>query len=100
MTRGYQPEFDIDVVYGEGGETTVRHALELDKSRIEVKRKSYIDDEFYVEVRHDPGRRGLWRPSGIATTEAEYYVYVIADSGVLLFIPTALLRERLPDALG
>lgn len=100
MTRGYQPEFDIDRVYGEGGESTVRHLLELDASRIEVKRKSFVDDEFYVEVRHDPGRRDQYRPSGIATTKAEYFAYVIADSGVILLVPTKLLRERLPDALG
>jgi hypothetical protein len=100
VTRGYQPDFDIDLVYGEEGEMLVRHVLELDESRIEVKRKSYIDDEFYVEIRHDPGRRGAWRASGLAKTKADYYVYVVADTGVLIFVPTALLRERLADALG
>jgi hypothetical protein len=100
MTRGYEPHFDIDREYGEEGEEIVRRFLRLSKDQIEVKRKRCIDDLFYVEHEHDPGARGRYRPSGIAITRADYFVYVIADTGILVCFPTEFLRERLGLALG
>ncbi len=101
MTRGYQPDFDFTLEYGQGGEDLTWQVLHMPhKSRIEVKRKTYVDDEFYLEVRHDPGRRGRWAPSGLATTKADWYAFVVADTGVILLVPTELLRSRFPGALG
>jgi hypothetical protein len=95
VSRGYNPDFDIDRDYGEGGEGTVRRALGLSDKRIEVKRKSYPDDKFYVELEHDPGARGRFSPSGLARTRAEYFGYVIADTGIVVLFPTELLRRRI-----
>ena len=93
--RGYFPDFDLDRDYGEDGEDTVRDVLGLATNRIEVKHKSYADDKFYVELEHDPGGRGQYKPSGLTTTKAEYFTYVIADTGVIVFIPVPYLRQRL-----
>jgi hypothetical protein len=100
VTRSYQPDFDIDRDYGESGEATVRRILGLSEYQIEVKRKTYVDDQFYVEFEHDPGATETYKPSGLSTTSAEYFAYVIGDSGVIVFVPTDLLRQRLADALG
>lgn len=93
----YQPEWDIDREYGEYGEDTVRRFLALDKSRIETKRKRIPDDIFYVETHQSP-LLGGFRPSGINTTAAEYYIYVIADTGVMVAIPVPLLKAAALNA--
>lgn len=93
----YRPEWDIDREYGEDGEDTVRRFLALDKSRIETKRKRIRDDVFYVETHQSP-LLGGFRPSGINTTAAEYYIYVIADTGVLVAIPVPLLKAAALDS--
>lgn len=101
MTRGYEPRWDHDRVYGEQGERVVESLRELGLAgRIETKRKRYADDEFYIELQQDPGRRGAFKPSGLNTTEAEYWAYVINSSGIVVFIPVVLLRDALRAGRG
>ena len=78
MTEGYEPRWDIDLEYGAEGEVLVRNLLGFSDVEVEVKRKRYADDLFYVETHYDPGGRGNYKPSGINTTQAEYWAYVIA----------------------
>lgn len=94
MTTGYRPQFDIDRPYGEAGEDTARHILGLSRARIEVKRKRRYDSRFYVEVAQDPGRRGQYKPSGVNTSTAEYWAFVIAGTGIVVFLPRAHLLEH------
>ena len=90
--RGNEPRFDLDRDYGEDGEDTVRRVLGLSGSRIEVKRKRREDDQFFLELRHAPGRRGDWQASGLNVTAAEYWAFLVGDTGVIVLAPTALLR--------
>ena len=99
--RGYAPRWDFTLPYGEAGEQYVYELLSMPAgAHVEVKRKSYTDDRFYVEVEQSPADDGDYRPSGLATTSADYWAFVIAETGVIVIVPTALLRERLSDALG
>lgn len=95
----WEPDFDIDRSYGEEGENLVRAVLGLASDRIEVKRKRFIDDEFYVETAQAP-RRGYIKPSGIQTTKATYWAYVIGDTGVIVLVPTERLRRTVNGAAG
>jgi hypothetical protein len=95
MTNGYQPEWDIDRETGEVGEDTVR-AL-LGNHNFEVKRKSRVDDTLYIELEQDPGAKDCWQPSGLNVTKAEYWAFVVNDTGVVLFFPTALLKRVVPE---
>lgn len=87
----YEPDFDIDRDYGEEGEDTLRNVLGLHGSRFEVKRKRYADGNFYVELWQRPRRSE--RPSGLQTTRADYWAFVIEETGVIVLVPTARLRE-------
>ena len=95
----YQPEWDIDAAFGDEGEQTVRALLNLQGARIEVKRKRVIDPQFYVETDCDPGARGEYRPSGISITRADYWAFVISDTGIAVFVPTRVLRSVLGEGL-
>lgn len=101
MTRGYDPRWDITLRYGEGGERYVYELLHMSPGEhIEVKRKSYIDDHFYFETEQSPRADGTFGPSGLNTTKADHWAFVIADTGVVVIVPTRLLRERFGHALG
>jgi hypothetical protein len=96
----YEPRWDFTVGYGEDGEKTVAELLHIpDGSHIEVKRKSYVDDKFYVELEQSPHATGDFKPSGLRTTEADYWAFLIADTGVVVLVPTTLLQKTLAYAL-
>jgi hypothetical protein len=102
MTSGYKPEWDIDKSYGEEGERRFAELfgwLATGDPRVEVKRKRRTDDWFYIELQHNPHGRG-WRNSGLHTTQAEIWAFVIADTGVMVAFPTALLRAALRYGIG
>lgn len=99
-SEGYEPRFDLNLREGLHGEDTVAAFLGLDSSRIEVKRKSYRDTHFYIEYEHDPDRKQVYRPSGIQTTTAHYWVFVIDDTGIQVVIPTVKLRAAFDSVIG
>lgn len=93
---GYEPRFDHDYEYGQQGELLIGDAIAAlrgGQARVEVKRKRRLDDWLYVELMQDPGGTGTrWKDSGLNVTAAEWWAYVVGDTGFLLFIPTDLLR--------
>jgi hypothetical protein len=95
-----EPRFDIDLAYGRQGELQISDYLTWlaeGNGRIEVKRKRYIDLNFYVEMQCDKGRTGVYLPSGISITTAEAWAFPIADTGIAVIIPTNELRSMLED---
>ena len=95
----YNPDWDIDLAFGEEGEQLVRTILGLAAEQLEVKRKRCIDTKFYVEVAHSPGATGNYKPSGINTTRATYWAYVVGDTGIVFIVPTGLLKDAARGAL-
>ncbi len=88
----YQPEWDIDLSYGAEGEKTVAGLLGLGGQCVEVKHKRRLDMGFYVETWQSPGASGDYKPSGINVTRADVWAYVIGDTGVVVLVPTVVLR--------
>ena len=93
----YEPRFDYDLAYGLEGERIARawHA-----GRRETKRKRRLDIEFYIELEQNPRRAGMWKPSGLATSEADYFEFVIGNTGIIVAFPTQLLRDALEQEIG
>ena len=95
-----EPRFDIDATYGGQGELQIADYLTWlanGYGRIEVKRKRYLDLNFYVETHCDKGRKGLYQPSGISVSTATAWAFVIGDTGIALIIPADELRSMLDD---
>lgn len=63
--------------------------------RFEVKhdRRAQSTRNLYVEYEHDPGHRDEWQPSGISTTEADCWIFVVGDP-VDCFIGVATNRLK------
>lgn len=99
-SEGNEPRFDIDLQYGKQGEMQVGELLDWitePDGKMEVKRKRILDHRVYVETHCDKGRRGIYKPSGISVTTACVWSFVVADTGIVLTIPTNFLREMLND---
>jgi hypothetical protein len=84
----YNSDFKYDLEFGILNGESWFHELVTDK-KIEVKcdRLSAITGNVYIEFES----RG--KPSGIATTQAEYYVYKYNEEAALI-ISTEQLKER------
>ena len=92
------PDWDIDRGWGEEGQDVVKA---LSRYNIEVKRKRRLDDKIYVELEQDPGATGTrWKPSGLRTTQAEYWAFVVGETGVVMFFPAGLLRWAIYERQG
>lgn len=95
-----EPRFDLDLSYGQKGETLIGTFLEwigTANGQIEVKRKRILDLKFYVETHCDKGRRGNYAPSGILVTTSTAWAFVLGDTNISLIVPTVELRAMLDD---
>jgi len=97
----YKPEFDIDIKRGKQGEMFVQDivdAMSKGGHRIEIKRDdmSQVTGNIYVEYRCK--RRGAWAPSGISTTEAQVWVFVLDLGNLAVCISTERLRGLVKEA--
>jgi hypothetical protein len=100
VRRRGEPRFDLDYSYGVQGELQIGTLLTWIASgngQVEVKRKRYLDLDFYIETHCDKGRRGQWQPSGISVTTAAAWAFVIGDTDVAVIIPTEQVRAMLTD---
>lgn len=90
---GYEPRFDIDYEFGKQGELFVTRIIDaLGTHRVEVKNDARFAVTGNVYVECFCQRRGKFRPSGIATTEAEFWVFVLNDVACVA-VTTAYLKD-------
>lgn len=95
--------FDITYNYGAKAEKFIGSILELvDRGdvKIEVKRKSREDGKFYVELEADPGGSGRFQPSGLTTTEADLWAFVVGGTGVAFWATPKQLRTAIDRNYG
>lgn len=100
--NGSGPDFDFDLVYGEAGERYAREVLGwvlAENARVEIKRKRRLDDWLYVELRQNAHRSG-WKDSGLNVTTAQFWGFVVGETGVILYFPTDLLRRAVARGEG
>jgi hypothetical protein len=100
----YQPDFDIDMKVGAQAELFVAHIIDsLSSSRgaVEVKYDAKFYDTGNVYVEYQCLRRGEWTKSGIATTKAAFWTFVLGMDTFCFTVATATLKsavlEKWPD---
>lgn len=81
-----QKNFDIDIEYGRQGENYLLDILETKRIEVKTDRIAHITGNVAVEYRY----RG--RPSGIATTEADYWAFILYDMTTIIMVPTDKLK--------
>lgn len=97
---GYNPGYDftMDLADGKQGEKSVIASLGLllgDSTSWEVKKSNHpqAGTSMFVEVEQDPGRQGIYKPSGLAVTTATYWAHIVGNTGAFMVFPVELLRK-------
>lgn len=94
LSEGYEPRFDIDLTYGREGEVAVLDIIEgIKSSKTEVKRDAVFHKTGNIYVEYACKINGQWFESGIRTTSAEYWVFVLGNSGVMVTIQIDKLKD-------
>jgi hypothetical protein len=87
-----QKNFDIDVEYGMRGENYLLDVLTTKRIEVKTDRIAHITGNVAVEYKY----KG--RPSGISTTEADYWAFLLYDMTTIIMVPTeklkAIAREK------
>ena len=80
--------FNHDLSFGEESEDWVK-SLFTGKFKVEVKsdRRALATGNLYIEV------YSRSKPSGISTTDADYWIYKIEGIDTTIIIPTSRLKE-------
>lgn len=96
---GYEPRFDLDLEYGAQGELIVTNVADAIKTqKVEVKRDGRWHETGNLYVERRCLRANGWQPSGIATTDALLWAFVLGDTEAVIILPT-LTVERLAREL-
>lgn len=95
LSEGYVPDFDIDARVGRQGELfCLDVANGIRDGSIEVKTDERAADTGRVYVEYECFRRGRWEPSGIKTTQAEFWAFAIRDVLVAAPVPNIRFAAR------
>lgn len=99
LMEGNVPGYDLDRAVGAAGERlTAETARLLAEGRVEVKTDVRALDTGNVYLEHASIIAGAWAPSGIVTTEAEVWAFVVGP--VLITVPVSHLRALRSEALA
>lgn len=91
--EGYEPRFDIDYEFGKQGELFVQNIIAaLGTDRIEVKHDARYEQTGNIYVEFRCLRKGEWTQSGIATTGAEFWAFVLHEGSSCVFVSTDALK--------
>lgn len=89
-----QPNWDIDYQAGRQAEIWVSNIREsLASDSIEVKLDRRFEETGNIYIEYGCKRRGIMRPSGIATTTSKLWVQVLVEDQLALIISTDRLKE-------
>lgn len=85
-------DFDLDLKVGQAGENLVEQILGGDKT-VEVKTdlKWKNTGNLYIETTCWSHNNQQWYPSGLSSTKADYWAFVL--EGMTLIVPTDTLRR-------
>jgi hypothetical protein len=92
----YNPNFDVDFSRGKLGEDLVSALPEMiQDGKIEVKTDSLAikTGNFYVETWQRNVYDMEWKKSGINVTTADYWAFVVEQTGAMYLISTSDLKD-------
>jgi hypothetical protein len=88
-------DWDLDLRYGQEGEIIVNNFLTSPIETIEVKRDRRWKEtgNLYIETECWSDALGCWYASGISSTKASHWSFVLED--LVLIVPTDNIRKAL-----
>lgn len=105
LSEGYQPDWDVDLRYGNEGEQLVADFLtgmlgpETGRLTVEVKTDRKVADTGNIWIELECRRKDGWHDSGIRTSKADAWS-IVFDETCFITISTATLRAIAEHAHG
>jgi len=94
ISEGYEPRFDIDSTYGFEGERYIADVVDgMSNGKVEVKRDAVFHRTGNIYIEYMCQKNGQWVESGINTTTADVWVFVLGDSEMFIGIKVSELRQ-------
>mgnify|MGYP006135954575 FL=1 len=94
----YNPDFDVDLKFGEKFEGCLADILNRGKVEVKTERDLWADTgNIAVEIRCNS------RPSGLSVTKADYWAHIMTKDGDIKFIvilPVITLKRRVKHLLN
>ena len=84
----HQSNFDLDLEYGNEGENFVLSLLN-GATKVEVKTDRMAHHTGNIAIEYEFNGK----PSGISTTKADYWAFVLGDKSLVVFIKTENLKD-------
>jgi hypothetical protein len=96
------PDFDIDVAFGAQGELFVANIIDSLSKRgsVEVKMDARYADTGNVYVEYKCKRADGWNWSGIATTQAAFWAFVLGMDTFCFVVETETLKDAVRERWG
>lgn len=94
LATGREPRWDICAAIGREAEENVIDIAEgLRDGSVEVKcdLRARRTGRIYIEM--ECLRMGIWRPSGLQTTQAEVWAHMVGGTHVMVVLPVLVLRS-------
>jgi hypothetical protein len=91
-TAGRRINWKRDLAIGQQGEDLFEEFIKsLDDCKFEIKKDQYRNGRMVVEMEQNPRKKG-WKPSGLAITEAKYWVYMFSNDAFIIIEVDRLKR--------
>lgn len=85
--------WDIDLRDGLAGESKVADLLSLDTLEVKTDRRWHETGNIYIETEYWSRESNAWVESGIRTTKATHWAYVLEDN--VIIVPTHTLKQMI-----
>jgi hypothetical protein len=100
---GHKPEWDVDLAYGQQGELVVLDMIKAIANgtvRCEIKRdRGFLKSgRLYIEHEQNARNRGIWKPSGILTSTAQAWAFLVNNGQGLIVVDTPWLKRAVARA--
>lgn len=90
--------WDLDLRAGLAGESKVADLLSLDTLEVKTDRRWHETGNIYVETECWIQASQSWEISGLRTTQATHWAYVLEDC--VIIVPTYRLKEAIWENVG
>lgn len=84
-------DFDIDLRYGQEGESYVKSLLNLETIEVKRDKRWKNTGNLYIEVWCWSENNSEWYPSGLQATKASHWAFVLEET--VIIVPVAQLIE-------
>jgi hypothetical protein len=91
MDNVKRSDFDLDLRYGQEGESYIKSLLNIETVEVKRDKRWKNTGNLYIETWCWSDNNSEWYPSGLQTSKATHWAFVLEEMG--LIVPIAQLKQ-------